>query len=370
MSVSSDLLTLGAAGLAYTYAGYPALLALLARAWPLPDPRTGDEVPAVSVVVACAGDAALLPSRVEDLLAQSYPGLEVLVVLDGVLPDPGLAGELARLGPMVRAIQLPSPAGKTVAQNRGAEEARGDVLVFTDVGCRFAPGAIAELVAPLTDPAVAAVCGELAYSGTGPEALYWRYECALKRLESRFSGVLGANGPIYAVRRAQYVPLPPGALSDLVEPLAIVFLHGGRVVYRPEARALEPLPAGPAPVWRAKRRIALRALSAIPLLMPALDAFRRPRLALAYASHKLLRWLSFVFAGALVAGAALSGLAGLAGVALIAALALAGWLAPGRRATDLTAYAGMLFCAQLVAAIDFARGIRVTYWTPTNAPRG
>lgn len=367
MSTSGDLIRFGLAGLAYTYAGYPALLALGAHWLPLPDPVAGADFPSVTVVVACAGDLALVPARIDDLLAQRYPDLEVLVVLDGVAPVPALTERVAAGGPRVRMLALKPPAGKTVAQNRGVEEARGEVLVFTDVGCRFAPGAIAELVAPLADPAVAASCGELAYHGAGPEAWYWRYECALKRMESRFSGLLGANGPIYAVRRADYVPLPPAALSDLVEPLAIAFLRGGRVVYRPGARAEEPEPT--ARVWplRAKRRITSRALVAMPLLMPALDVFGRPRLAFAYVSHKLLRWNSWVFVLALLSGLAVWP----AGQALLAAalsLAAVGWLRPAWRVPALAAYSVSLVLAQVAATVDWARGIQVARWTPTHAP--
>ena len=367
MTSSGDLIRFGLGGLAYAYAGYPLLLAACARLWPLAEPRVGEGFPSVSVVVACAGDVALVPARVADLLAQGYPDLEVIVVLDGVAADADLRERVGELGARVRMLALPEAGGKTVAQNFGAAEARGEVLVFTDVGCRFAPGAIAELVAPLADPDVAASCGELAYTGTGPEGWYWRCECVLKRLESRFSGVLGANGPIYAVRRADYVQLPPAALSDLVEPMAIVFLRGGRVVYRPGARAEEPAPVARGWPVRAKRRITSRALTALPLLMPALDVFARPRLAFAFASHKVLRWVSWVFVLALVAGLAVWP----AGQALLGAglvLAGVGWLVPGWRVPSLGAYAVSLVIAQVAATVDWVRGVRVARWTPTHAP--
>lgn len=365
MSTSTDLIQFGIGGLFYSFLAYPVLLAGLSRLFPLPAPKLSEGFPSVTVVVACAGDTALVPARVENLLDQKYPDLEILVILDGLTADAALVERISSFGPRVRLVMLPEPAGKTVAQNRGATEARGDVLVFTDVACRFAPDAIAELVAPLADPEIAASCGELAYSGGGPEGWYWRYECALKRLESRFSGVLGANGPIYAVRRADYVPLPPTALSDLVEPLAIVFMTGGRVVYRPTARAEEPEPLAPGWPVRAKRRITSRALTALPLLMPALDVFARPRLAFVYASHKVLRWFSWVFVVSLALGVVVWP----AGQALLGAglaLACIGWLAPGFRLAALAAYAVSLVVAQIAATVDWVRGVRVARWTPSH----
>ena len=47
-------------------------------------------------------------------------------------------------------------------------------------------------------------CGQVRFSnehGSNQEGLYWRYEMAVRALESRLAGVTGGNGAIYATRR-------------------------------------------------------------------------------------------------------------------------------------------------------------------------
>jgi cellulose synthase/poly-beta-1,6-N-acetylglucosamine synthase-like glycosyltransferase len=292
-----------------------------------------------------------------------------VLVLDGHPRSAALDAERDRYGDALRIDETGAAVGKTEAQNRGAALARGDVLVFTDAACRLGPGALRALAAPLADRAAAATCGELTYTGpAGPESLYWRLERWLKRLESRFSGLLGANGALYAVRREEYVALPPEAISDLVEPLAVSFIHGGRVVYVPEARAAEPPPPSVRAAVRARHRITLRALSSLPLLMPCLDVFARPRLALAFLGHKALRWVAWIFALSLAAGLVLDGTAARAAVAAALLSSAAGWLRPGWWPTDLSAYAAAAVVAQAVATFDWVRGVRIAAWRPTHAP--
>src|SRR4051794_28241974 len=62
---------------AYVYAGYPCLLAVWARITnrrPRATPFADGRWPAISIVLAARNEAARLPARVADLLAQDYPG--------------------------------------------------------------------------------------------------------------------------------------------------------------------------------------------------------------------------------------------------------------------------------------------------------
>jgi hypothetical protein len=353
--------------LGYQALVYPVLLRILAEVRRLPEPCLDSSfTPHVSVIVTCAGEFSCVEPRLLDLIAQSYRDLEVVLVFDGVVPPGSLSARLATIHPSPIVECLPTPRGKTVAQNAGVTLARGEILVFTDISTRFAPGALAALVAPLADRRVVATCGELVYSTPGTEGVYWALERKLKLWESRFCGVLGANGAIYALRRDQYVPLPAHGLADLVEPLLVGFLHGGHCVYVSGAKAFEPLSSSRKTLLSAKRRITLRALSALPVLMPCLDAMRRPGPALAFVSHKILRWFSWLFVALLLAGLACGSsltrgtLLAMAGI-LALALALPGW-----RLADAASYGAMVLLAQARAFMDFIAGRRVVCWRPTH----
>src|SRR5688572_20653007 len=104
----------------YVYVGYPCVLAAWARIAGRPvrrRPFAAGAWPAVSVVVAARNEAARLPARIENLLAQHYPGrCEIIVVSDGSTDDPRAA--LAQFGDTVRLIEVPA-GGKPRALNAG-----------------------------------------------------------------------------------------------------------------------------------------------------------------------------------------------------------------------------------------------------------
>ena len=83
---------------------------------------------------------------------------------------------------------------------------------------------------------------------------YWRYEKALRRLESASGSLVGATGALYAAKRAALPDVPPGLiLDDMWIPLAIA-AKGLRVVYAPQAIAHDRASTDPAAEDRRKRR--------------------------------------------------------------------------------------------------------------------
>ncbi len=67
---------------------------------------------------------------------------------------------------------------------------------------------------------------------------YWRFELWLRAQESRLGSITGGNGPIYAVRRSDWVDLEPWCGHDLGLPYLMV-QRGRRAVYDPEAVSIE-----------------------------------------------------------------------------------------------------------------------------------
>lgn len=248
----------------YVYAGYPALLAVWARVADRRPRRAAFAAgawPSISIVVAARNEAARLPARVENLLAQQYPGPhEIVVVSDGSTDNPAAA--LAPFAPAVRVIEVPA-GGKPRALNAGVAASTGDILVFADARQRFAPGALAALVSNFADPAVGGATGELILDceqhGTDTSVgegigLYWTYEKWLRRNESRVWSTLGATGAIYALRRRCWSPLPESTLlDDVLAPMRAV-LDGCRIVFDDAAIAYDRASADAAAESRRKTR--------------------------------------------------------------------------------------------------------------------
>jgi glycosyltransferase involved in cell wall biosynthesis len=228
--------------LVYAQAGYGVLLAVLARLRrrvvppPVPDPP-----PAVSVIVAAYAEETVIAGRVANLRALDYPSelLEVIVACDGSVDA---TAERARAAGADVVLELPR-GGKIRAQDTAVERARGEVVAFSDANAIWEPEALTRLVAAFANPRVGYVCGDVRFvseNGTNQEGVYWRYEMALRALESRLRSVTGGNGAIYATRKESYVVVDPIMGHDLSFPFNMV-KRGWLAVYEPRARASEKM---------------------------------------------------------------------------------------------------------------------------------
>ena len=318
-----------AAALAYAQVGYLALLALWARVErpaPLGEPPAPPDaaLPHVSLVVAAHDEGAVIGAKVADALALDYPRdrLEVVVCCDGCTDD---TAQRAREAGADLVLDLPR-GGKVRTQDAGVARARGEIVAFSDANALLDPDALRELVAPFADPRVGYVCGQVRFvneAGTNQEGLYWRYEMALRALESRLCSVTGGNGAIYATRRDAYLVVDPVMGHDLSFPFNLV-KRRWRAVYRPTARATEKMVPSIEGEWARKRRMMSHAW---PIVVRGGLADPRgypPRYAVMIASHRLLRYAApFLHVGLLLASLRRPLL--LAGqLALLAAAALGG----------------------------------------------
>lgn len=216
-------------GILYTYAGYPAIVWMLARL--RPRPWTSSPItPSVSIVLAVHNGAALLSRKIEHLLNLDYSAIkEIIVVSDG--STDGTAELLARhRDPRLTSVILKEHSGKAVAVNAGLAQATGDVVLFVDIRPEIAPGAIQQLVGNFADPTVGCAAGELILrkdchdeTSAAVTGLYWRYEKWIRTCESICGSPVGVYGGFYAIRRELAVPQPPGMiLDDMFEPLSII----------------------------------------------------------------------------------------------------------------------------------------------------
>jgi cellulose synthase/poly-beta-1,6-N-acetylglucosamine synthase-like glycosyltransferase len=280
--------------LVYTHLGYPALLWLLARLRRAEDDaaQMATPPPHVSLIVAAHDEEASIVRWVRSTLAFDYPRerLEVVVVSDGstdrTLEWAGKAG--ADL-----VLEVPRD-GKVAALNAAVEKARGEVLAFSDANSTWEPDALARLVARLSDPQIGYVCGQLRLEGEGgenQEGVYWRYETAVRALESGLAGVTAGNGAINAVRREAYIALEPTRGQDISFPYELT-KRGWRAVFEPGAVAREPMAATLGSEFRRKRRMLAGAWAT--MLRHGMLSPRGYGRAYAFEilSHRALRYLS------------------------------------------------------------------------------
>ena len=119
-----------------------------------PAPRT---LPWVSVVVPVYNGGTDLAKCLAAIAASNYPAFDCIVVDDGST-DGMVEFAAARHG--ARVIRLDCSRGPASARNRGAEQARGDILFFTDADVVLHRDSVATAVGALqSDPGLSAVFG-------------------------------------------------------------------------------------------------------------------------------------------------------------------------------------------------------------------
>jgi poly-beta-1,6-N-acetyl-D-glucosamine synthase len=220
--------------LAVTYAGYPLLIGFLARFWPTPVMSDPSYKPTVTVCIPAYNVETYLEAKLRSVLAQQYPSdkLDILICSDGSTDStPAICADHAAADPRVSWIEMNDRRGKPTAVNTLAMLARGDVLVFTDSRQTLSAGAVSSLVAVLAAPDVGCATGNLVLKGDTGSSLYWAYENWIRRQEGRYRSVVGVTGPLSALRKAYFHPLPVDIILDDVWLPMMLMKRAKRTVY-------------------------------------------------------------------------------------------------------------------------------------------
>lgn len=100
----------------------------------------------VSVIIPTYNRSALIGRTVNNVLGQSYPNTEIIVVDDGSTDD--TPSVLRSFGSRIRVFSQAN-AGPAAARNRGVEIARGDIIAFQDSDDLWMPGKLERQVSLL-----------------------------------------------------------------------------------------------------------------------------------------------------------------------------------------------------------------------------
>lgn len=110
-----------------------------------------NEQPLVSAVIPTRNRPDLVCRAVRSALNQTYPHLEVVVVVDG--PDPATVAALEELrGPRVRIIALSENVGGSEARNIGAREAWGEWIALLDDDDEWLPEKLEKQIQSVLSP--------------------------------------------------------------------------------------------------------------------------------------------------------------------------------------------------------------------------
>lgn len=368
---------------AYAFVGYPALLWALARARPRPAParRADERPPSVTVTVPVHNGEEQVEGLLTSLRALEYPPdrLRILIVSDG---STDRTNELVRAheGQGVRLLRLPRRVGKTAAEAAAARDIRTDLVLNTDASVRLHPRALLELVEAFADPDVGVASGRdvsvaaRRTPGNEGEKGYVGYEMAIRALETRVSGIVGASGSCYAILASLHrLPLAGDLSRDFAAALR-AREHGYRAVSVDDALCAVPRAPSLRREYRRKVRTMVRGMRTLAAHAGLLNPFRHGLFAWMLWSHKLARWAlpwaGLAALGALVALAPHAAWARVA-LALCAALPVAAavaWWRDGRvpRALALPAWVALGTVAAIHAVVRALGAGQSAIWEPTR----
>lgn len=287
----------------YTYIGYGMLLWVLVQIKRFVrgkaaqrDLPADDVLPHVTFMICAYNEQDIVDMKMENTLQLDYPHdkLHIMWVTDGSTDQ---TNERLAQYPEVEVVFTPERKGKTAALNHGISQVHSEITVMTDANTIVNPEAIREIVRCFQAPRVACVAGEKrvmarndGQSAAEGEGLYWKYESALKRMDSELYSAMGAAGELNAIRTKFYQPMPETALlDDFVMSMRMVD-QGYKIAYTSDAYAMEYGSADLTEESKRKRRIAAGGLQSIWWLRQMMNPFRRPIVAFQFVSHRVLRW--------------------------------------------------------------------------------
>lgn len=285
----------------YAFLGYGILLFVLVKLRRLLKPARravhppDDQLPTMSLIIAAYNEENTIERKIENTLALRYPAdrLRIIFVTDGSSDlTPGIVASYPELGLM----HSPERKGKIHAIHRVMETVSSEIVVFTDANTFLNQSALVLIARHYADPGVGAVSGEKRVSmeasadATSGEGFYWKYESRLKKWDSELYSVVGAAGELFSVRRSLYMPVPADTILDDFMISMLVAAQGYRIVYEPEAYAVEEASENITEELKRKVRIAAGGIQSVLRLLPLLNPLRFPILSFQYVSHRVLRW--------------------------------------------------------------------------------
>lgn len=280
----------------YNYIGYAIPLIFLKLFRKKTTKDISDYFPTVSFIVAAYNEGDFIEKKILNSLTQNYPAekIEYIFITDGSTDNTNSIVEKYS----VRLLFDTARKGKSAALNRAVIYANNDILIFSDANTILNKDAVANIARHYRDKKNGGVAGEkkvIDISGQentvgAGEGLYWKYESFLKKIDSDFYSVVGAAGELFSLRRNLFEPVADNVILDDFILSLTAAKKGYRIVYEPDAYAMESPSFSIEDEKKRKIRIAAGGFQSIGILSDLLKFWKQPKLSFLYISHRVLRW--------------------------------------------------------------------------------
>jgi cellulose synthase/poly-beta-1,6-N-acetylglucosamine synthase-like glycosyltransferase len=285
--------------IAYTYIGYGVLLYLLVKIKQLIYPKNETYTlftPSLTVIVAAYNEAYCIEEKINNTIGLYYPKdkIKYIFITDGSIDETPM---IVAKYPLINGMHIDKRSGKIAAVHRAMLEVTSEIVVFTDANTLVNNEALLKICRHYKDQNVGAIAGEkrvhieASSDATAGEGFYWKYESKLKQWDSELYSVVGAAGELFSIRTNLYQPVEPDTILDDFMISMHIALKGFKIVYEPEAYALEKASSDTSEELKRKIRIAAGGIQSTIRLKKLLLPFKNPILTFQYISHRILRWV-------------------------------------------------------------------------------
>lgn len=284
-------------GIMHTYVLYPFLMFAFSKKNKL---HVSDNTTfKVGILIAAYNEEKVIAKKIESILSSNYP-LENITIYIGSDASKdntnAIIDSFAQKNKNIQLINFSGRTGKAAIINQLAEKCTSELFILTDANVMFDQNTIRNLVKHFANNEVHLVCSNILKTSDKNlsiqpiEKSYLNIENKVKSCESNnWQLVIGAEGGCYAIRKANYSPVPKNYFMDDFYITMSVLNNGGKVLFETEAICYEDLPSQSSEEFKRKVRISIGNFQNLSAFKHLLWPIWKP-LGFAFFSHKVLRW--------------------------------------------------------------------------------
>jgi len=180
-------------------------------------------LPHITLIIPVYNEGTVISEKIDNTNSISYPidKINIIIVSDGSTDNTNyiVRTKIKKLSHYT--FLSTKRSGKSSALNTALANLNSatQIVLFTDANTLIAPETINKMVLQFENSRVGCVSARLEYtnnntSNGNKESLYWKYENFIKKYESKFGCLAGANGALYSIRRNLVEFIPMGTVND------------------------------------------------------------------------------------------------------------------------------------------------------------
>lgn len=295
MLIIELIFVLSLLGVSYSYFIYPIILLVLPKHNLLPENDLDvNTLPFITLIVTAYNEESGIKEKIKNTLETTYPAeqREILIASDGSTDKTNdYVNEFSDRG--IRLVEVQERKGKENAQLSAIKQAKGSIIVFSDVATRIDKDALQQIAHSFQNKKVGAISSEDRFiSDEGEiagEGAYVKYEMWLRNLECSVNSLVGLSGSFFAARKEVCEDWSINVPSDFNTALNCVS-KGFIAISNPKLLGYYPNIKDESKEYPRKLRTVIRGIAALFSTPQVLNPLKFGLFSFQVFSHKLMRW--------------------------------------------------------------------------------